>query len=435
MSGNILAVIFASKGRTDDNPGKLETPYPLLGKSMLRLALDAVSSLKPEKIFIVRGDEKEEIPEADVTDRIHLLNAPGTQASIADIILSQRSVLTGHRGKDILILDARHPLLSPGSLKSFLHFHRKGKNALTRMSTDIRGSGQSCRGEAGIGVYVFRIRGLLEALDNFSRRRKTELSLSSLCQAIIKDGKKAGVFRCRRPEETVALHTPGDVASAVRILRDRKIRELEAKGVIVLDPGSTWIDLSVRIGRGTVLYPSVVIEGNSRLGRECRVYPFVHLINTRVGDRVKILSSTMIEESAIEDEAQVGPFTHFRPKTVLRSKAKVGNFVEMKNTVFGERSKAGHLSYLGDTLVEEDVNVGAGTITCNYDGIKKSQTVIERGAFIGSGTELIAPVKIGRNSYVGAGSTITKDVSPDSLAVARSRQIEKGGWAKRRLRK
>jgi len=143
----------------------------------------------------------------------------------------------------------------------------------------------------------------------------------------------------------------------------------------------------------------------------------------------------MIERSRIEHDAQVGPFTHFRPNTVVRPKARVGNFVEMKNTVFGERSKAGHLSYLGDTIVEEGVNIGAGTITCNYDGFKKSQTVIERGAFIGSGTELVAPVRIGRCAYIGAGSVITKDVSPESLAVARCRQVERPGWVRRKKMK
>jgi bifunctional UDP-N-acetylglucosamine pyrophosphorylase/glucosamine-1-phosphate N-acetyltransferase len=144
-----------------------------------------------------------------------------------------------------------------------------------------------------------------------------------------------------------------------------------------------------------------------------------------VGNRVKILSSTVIEESVIESDAQVGPFSRIRPNTIIRSGAKVGNFVEMKNTVFGKKSKAGHLSYLGDCEVEKDVNIGAGTITCNYDGKKKSKTIIEAGAFIGSGTELIAPVKIGKKAYIGAGSTITKDVAPESLAVARSKQVEK----------
>jgi bifunctional UDP-N-acetylglucosamine pyrophosphorylase/glucosamine-1-phosphate N-acetyltransferase len=143
----------------------------------------------------------------------------------------------------------------------------------------------------------------------------------------------------------------------------------------------------------------------------------------------------MIEQSVIHDDARVGPFTHLRPNTIIRQGAKVGNFVEMKNTDFGRNSKAGHLSYLGDADIQEDVNIGAGTITCNYDGAKKSRTKIESGAFIGSGAELIAPVKIGKNAYVGAGSTITKDVSPEALAVSRSRQEEKPDWVKKKRKK
>ena len=168
------------------------------------------------------------------------------------------------------------------------------------------------------------------------------------------------------------------------------------------------------------------------IGSQCRLYPFVHIIDSKIGNRVKILSSTMIEESIIKDETKVGPFAHLRPKTILRQGSKVGNFVEMKNTIFGRRSKAGHLSYLGDTEVKEEVNIGAGTITCNYDGVKKHKTTIESGAFIGSGTELVAPVKVGKRAYVGAGSTITRNVSPESLAVARSNQVEKPRRKKRK---
>ncbi|MDH4272286.1 MAG: UDP-N-acetylglucosamine diphosphorylase/glucosamine-1-phosphate N-acetyltransferase, partial [Candidatus Aminicenantes bacterium] len=219
------------------------------------------------------------------------------------------------------------------------------------------------------------------------------------------------------------------------LLRERKISELESRGVVILDPVTTWVDLDVRIGPGTIIYPSVVIEGQTRIGAHCRIYPFVHLTDAWLGDRVRVLSSTVIEESRIEREAQVGPFARFRPKSIVRPRAKVGNFVEMKNTDFGERSRAGHLSYLGDAIVEEGVNIGAGTITCNYDGFRKSQTRIERGAFIGSGTELIAPVRIGRDAYVGAGSVITKDVPPEALAVARGRQIERPGWVRRRRKK
>ncbi len=214
--------------------------------------------------------------------------------------------------------------------------------------------------------------------------------------------------------------------------REEKRRRLEESGVVLLDPSATWIDRDVRIGAGTVIYPAVVIEGKSVIGKGCLIRPFVHLVDARLGDGVRILSSTVIEGGRVGRGAQVGPFSHFRPGTVIKAGARVGNFVEMKNTVFGRRSLACHLSYLGDATVGDDVNIGAGTITCNFDRFRKNPTSIGRGAFIGSGAKLIAPVRIGRNAVVGAGSTITKDVSAWALAVARSRQREIKGWAKRR---
>jgi bifunctional UDP-N-acetylglucosamine pyrophosphorylase/glucosamine-1-phosphate N-acetyltransferase len=225
------------------------------------------------------------------------------------------------------------------------------------------------------------------------------------------------------------------LARAAEALRFRKIASLADKGVTILDPSATWIDSDVKIGRDTTIYPSVILEGNSVIGTHCTIYPHVHISHSKIGKHVRILSSTVIERSIIRDEAQVGPFTHLRPRNIIKKGARVGNFVEMKNTVFGQFSKAGHLSYLGDTEVEESVNIGAGTITCNYDGIKKSRTHIESGAFIGSGVELVAPVRIGKKAYIGAGSTITKDVSPESLAVSRNPQVERKGWARRKGKK
>jgi bifunctional UDP-N-acetylglucosamine pyrophosphorylase/glucosamine-1-phosphate N-acetyltransferase len=191
----------------------------------------------------------------------------------------------------------------------------------------------------------------------------------------------------------------------------------------------------VRVGPDTVVHPSVSLEGRTRIGGGCVLHPFVQVIDSEVGNGVRILGSSIIRDCRLESGVQVGPFAHLRAKTVLQSGSKVGNFVEMKNTVFGRGSKAMHLSYLGDSTVEEEVNVGAGTITCNFDGLTKNPTHIGAGAFIGSGTELVAPVKVGRGAYIGAGSVITKDVSPGALAVSRSRQIERPGWAAKRSRK
>jgi len=260
-----------------------------------------------------------------------------------------------------------------------------------------------------------------------NKNKKGEYYLTDVTEIMSQEGRKIGVHKTRNTGDLVGVNSRYELAKAIGELRDRKIKALTEKGVTVYDPRTTWIDLDVKIGPETIIYSSVIIEGNSVIGSDCRLYPFIHVVDSKVGNRVKILSSTMIEESVIEDEAQVGPFTHFRPKTVIKSKAKVGNFVEMKNTIFGRKSKAGHLTYLGDCEVKEEVNIGAGTITCNYDGKKKYKTFIDAGVFIGSGTELVAPLKVGKKAYIAAGSTITKNVAPGSLAVARSKQVEKQG--------
>jgi bifunctional UDP-N-acetylglucosamine pyrophosphorylase/glucosamine-1-phosphate N-acetyltransferase len=230
----------------------------------------------------------------------------------------------------------------------------------------------------------------------------------------------------------ISILKPDDWPQAASILNRQKIAGLEEKGVLFFSPEETWIDPRVQIGRGSVIYPWVLIEGQTRIGSNCLIYPHCHIIDSQLGDRVKVFSSTVIEGSRIEKAVQVGPFSRLRPGTRLKAGSRVGNFVEMKKTVFGQESKAMHLSYLGDALVGEKVNIGAGTITCNYDGRKKNKTTIGREVFVGSGTELVAPVKVGRGAYIAAGSTITDNVSPEALAIARSRQVEKKGWVKRR---
>jgi bifunctional UDP-N-acetylglucosamine pyrophosphorylase/glucosamine-1-phosphate N-acetyltransferase len=373
------------------------------------------------------------------------------QLGTAHAVQAAKNALNKGREKDVLIINSDLPLMKPETLRPLLALHRKEGNSLTFLSADLEDpsgfgrivhSGDEIRvieerdatapqrriKEVNAGVYVFKIKDLLEALRKVSNKnKKGEYYLTDVTEILSQEGKKIGVHKTRNTEDLVGVNSRYELAKAIGELRERKIKALTENGVTVYDPCTTWIDLDVKIGPETIVYPSVIIEGNSVIGSECRLYPFVHIVDSRVGNRVKILGSTMIEESVIEDEAQVGPFTHFRPKTVIKSKAKVGNFVEMKNTIFGSKSKAGHLTYLGDCEVKEEVNIGAGTITCNYDGKKKYKTLIESGVFIGSGTELVAPLKVGKKAYIGAGSTITKDVAPESLAIARSKQVEKKG--------
>ena len=420
MKRNLLALVWLTGEKTGSRPHAVPLTQNLMGKSILQLTVEAVRSLGPERVLAVIGAGDERNDGSFAPPGVQWLRGGKTTGALA-AVGSARDLLAKHPSKNLIVLDARLALLSLRTMRSLLLAHQREKNSLT-----------VAVGPGEIPLFVAKIRDLLAAFSGLGRRNKTQGGIDDLIRAMAETGKKTGSYRVRHPEESLAVSTPKAVSQAITSLRGRKVGELESRGVIVLDPAMTWVDLDVRIGRGTVIYPSAVIEGRTTIGRQCRIFPFVHLIDTHLGDRVKVLSSTMIERSRIEDDAQVGPFTHLRPNTVVRPKAKVGNFVEMKNTVFGEGSKAGHLSYLGDTIVEEDVNIGAGTITCNYDGFKKSQTVIERGAFIGSGTELVAPVRIGRRAYIGAGSVITKDVSPESLAVARGRQVERPGWVRRK---
>ncbi|MCA1733752.1 MAG: bifunctional UDP-N-acetylglucosamine diphosphorylase/glucosamine-1-phosphate N-acetyltransferase GlmU, partial [Acidobacteria bacterium] len=192
------------------------------------------------------------------------------------------------------------------------------------------------------------------------------------------------------------------------------------------------IDSTVTIGQDSAVYPFVVLEGSTSIGRECVIEPGVHLIDVQIGDNVHVRTGTVAENARIGDGTSVGPYAHLRPGTVLGKKTKVGNFVETKKAVFGDGAKASHLSYIGDAEIGADVNIGAGTITCNYDGVNKHKTVLEDGVFIGSDTQLVAPIRVGKGSYVGAGTTLTKNVPPDSLALSRTPQKTIEGWAKKR---
>ena len=450
MRKGFFALILAAGKGTRFKSEIIKVLHPMLGKSMLRLVLDCVFKLRPEKVYVVVGSQKEDVMKEAPSGKVEFLTQK-RQLGTAHAVQAAKNALNKGREKDVLIINSDLPLMKPETLRPLLALHRKEGNSLTFLSAELEDpsgfgrivhSGDKIRvieerdatapqrriKEVNAGVYVFKIKDLLEALRKVSNKnKKGEYYLTDVTEILSQEGKKIGVHKTRNTEDLVGVNSRYELAKAIGELRERKIKALTEKGVTVYDPRTTWIDLDVKIGPETIVYPSVIIEGNSVIGSECRLYPFVHIVDSRVGNRVKILGSTMIEESVIEDEAQVGPFTHFRPKTVIKSKAKVGNFVEMKNTIFGSKSKAGHLTYLGDCEVKEEVNIGAGTITCNYDGKKKYKTFIESGVFIGSGTELVAPLKVGKKAYIGAGSTITEDVAPESLAIARSKQVEKRG--------
>jgi bifunctional UDP-N-acetylglucosamine pyrophosphorylase / glucosamine-1-phosphate N-acetyltransferase len=215
-------------------------------------------------------------------------------------------------------------------------------------------------------------------------------------------------------------------------VRQKKNEELMAAGVTIVDPATTYVDPDVVVGADTVIHPNVYLEGQTEIGAACEIHAGVRIVDSTIGDRVTINNYTVITGSSVASEARVGPFAHIRPESQVQEKAHIGNFVELKKTVLGAGSKASHLTYLGDATIGANVNVGAGTITCNYDGVRKHPTIIGDGAFIGSDSQLVAPVRIGEGAYVAAGSSIVEDVPAGSLGIARGRQSNIEGWVERK---
>ena len=262
-----------------------------------------------------------------------------------------------------------------------------------------------------------------------------EYYLTDVIGVLSRAGARVDAVVTLDPGEAVGVNDRKQLAAVAAVQRRRILDRLMDEGVTILDPASTYIEDTVTVGPDTTIHPQVVIEGQSVIGGECVVGVGCHLSSCRVGDRVTLLPYCVLRESVIEDAATLGPFCHLRPLSHVGSRAKVGNFVELKKSRIGRGSKVPHLSYVGDATVGEDVNVGAGTITCNYDGVAKHETTIEDRAFIGTNTSLVAPVTVGEGAYIGAGSTITKDVPPGALAVGRAPQVVKEGWAARKTKK
>jgi bifunctional UDP-N-acetylglucosamine pyrophosphorylase/glucosamine-1-phosphate N-acetyltransferase len=358
----------------------------------------------------------------------------------------------------VLILSGDVPLTRPETLQQLIAQHEAEKNALTlltmklddpamygRIVRDDRGAvariveakdasdDEKRIDEVNAGIYVFDTEHLFDNLRGLSTKNaQAEYYLTDLIAILRGAGHRVGAVITSDPVEALGVNSRADLAAVEGEIQRRVVANLMAAGVTFRNPNTVVIDSTVTIGNDSVVYPFVTIEGTTRIGSGCVVEPGVHLINVTAGDNVHFKSGTVAEASRIDDDASVGPYAHLRPGTHLGTHVKVGNFVETKKAVFGKGAKASHLSYIGDAEIGADVNIGAGTITCNYDGVNKNKTVIEDGAFIGSDTQLVAPVTVGKGAYVGAGSTITKDVPPGALALSRTPQKIIEGWAKRK---
>jgi bifunctional UDP-N-acetylglucosamine pyrophosphorylase / glucosamine-1-phosphate N-acetyltransferase len=288
--------------------------------------------------------------------------------------------------------------------------------------------------ECTSGVFACTPAALREGLATFSWESERERSLAELVAALRRLGHDVDTITAGVPHEIRGINSQTELAEASAMMRQAKCEELMSAGVTIIDPATTYVGPDVEVGHDTVLHPNVYLEGRTTIGAACEIHAGSRLVDATLDDHVVVLNYCVITDSHVHAHAQLGPFAHLRPGSDVGEDARVGNYVELKKTRLGRKSKASHLTYLGDATIGEDVNVGAGVITCNYDGTHKHPTVIGDGAFIGSDSQLVAPVSIGRGAFVAAGSSITKDVPEDSLGIARSRQENKDGWARKRRR-
>jgi bifunctional UDP-N-acetylglucosamine pyrophosphorylase/glucosamine-1-phosphate N-acetyltransferase len=280
--------------------------------------------------------------------------------------------------------------------------------------------------EVNPGFYCFDVTALLDALEKLSpRNAQNEYYLTDVPERMLEAGLRVGTLFHEDAGELEGVNARAELAEMWKRLRHETIDRLMANGVTIVDPDSTYIDDSVEIGRDTVIHPQVIIEGDSRVGANCEIHSWSRLVNVDIGDECKVLNSCVIVSSKLTARNTVGPFAHMRLHAELAEEAVVGNFVEVKKSKLGRRTKSMHLTYLGDATIGDRVNIGAGTVTCNYDGKQKNPTFIEDDVKIGSDTMLVAPVRVGRGSVSGAGSVVIKDVPPDSLVAGVPAQVKK----------
>lgn len=379
------------------------------------------------------------------------------QLGTGHAVMAAREGFSGYQG-DVLVLPGDSPLLAAETLQAFVKFHREGgfrASVLTAEVPNPQGYGRIVRlndnevesivehrdatpeilkiREINSSTYVFNAPALFESLSKIrNENAQREYYLTDVIGILVSQHQKVGAFKARSSEEILGINTRQELAALDRVMRLRKCDALMTEGVTIVDPNSTFIDDDVQIGPDSIIYPSVRIEGPSVIAEDVTIRSFVRITNSKIGAGSTVFENCVIENSTLGQQVSLGPFARLRPDVTLHDTVKVGNFVELKNSTVGSGTKSMHLAYLGDATIGKNVNIGAGVITCNYDGKLKHPTVIEDGVFVGTDSQLIAPVRLGKDSYIAAGSSITDDVPPESLAIARGRQTNKEGWVKQR---
>ena len=453
MEGIATIILAAGKG-TRMKSEVVKVLHPILGLPMLSYPIAlSLDGIRAEKTIVVVGYQADQIKERFKNSQIQFA-LQEEQLGTGHAALQAIPLLKTFAGT-ALILCGDVPLVKVDTLRAFIGAFEESHSILSVLTTVVEdpfGYGRILRSPEGwlekiveekdasekertireinTGIYCVKVPFLIEGLGEIGKdNAQGEYYLTDLVGVAKKKGLRCSAHIVSDPVEVMGINTRVDLAMANEVLRLAKLRDLMLSGVTVVDPKTTYVDQTVEVGKDTVLYPNCHLQGRTQIGERCIIEPNSKVSDSIVGNEVTIRSNSVITESKIEEGASIGPFSHLRPLSEVKTKAKIGNFVEVKKSVIGKGSKANHLTYIGDAMVGEEVNIGAGTITCNYDGFEKHQTIIGDRVFVGSNVELVAPVKVGNGSTIGAGSTVTKDVPGGSLAISRTKQKNIRGWS------
>ncbi len=438
MNSTTAVIMAAGKSKRM----KSKTPkvlHPLMGKALIEYVLDSTRQAGIDRIIMIVGHERELLME---------YVGPGVEYAVqheqkgtGHAVMQALPLLGGLPGQ-VLVLSGDMPLLTSETIRNLMETHRRDNAVLSVLTAKVPNPGKLGRiirnrdnrieaiveasdatpsqleiREINTGTYIFDSKFLTQALPRIGAdNAQGEIYLTDTVSMAIRENRKVCPVICSDPAESLGVNSREDLAVASETLRQKINRNLMLSGVTIYDPSASYIEKTVSIEPDTLIYPGCIITGNTIIGPDCVIGPHCRIDNSTIGKGSKVAESVILE-SAIGEECTVGPYAHLRPGTHLDKSVKIGNFVEVKKSAIGEDSKVSHLSYVGDASIGRRVNVGAGTITCNYDGKKKNPTIIGDNAFIGSNSSLVAPVRIGTGSATGAGSVVTKDVPDHKLAV------------------
>ncbi|MGE7907837.1 bifunctional UDP-N-acetylglucosamine diphosphorylase/glucosamine-1-phosphate N-acetyltransferase GlmU [Peribacillus sp. NPDC094092] len=449
---NRYAIILAAGQGTRMKSKLYKVLHPVCGKPMVQHVIDQVNQLQIEDIVTVIGHGAEKVQEQLGDSCKYALQEQ--QLGTAHAVMQAESALSVKSGTTLVICGDT-PLIKAETMKELIALHEQSQakaTILTAYADNPAGYGRVLRGEGGLvekivehkdatdeeryvkeintGTYCFDNQALFSALKKVSNENvQGEYYLPDVIEILKEEGEVVTAFQSSDFEETLGVNDRVALSQAEQILRKRINETHMRNGVTLIDPLATYIEADVQIGQDTVINPGSFIKGKSIIGQDCLIGPNTEISNCEIGDGTEVLQS-VVHESNIGSFVKIGPFAHVRPQSDIKDSVKIGNFVEIKKTVFGEGSKASHLSYIGDAEVGENVNIGCGSITVNYDGKNKHLTKIEDNVFIGCNSNLVAPVTVGEGAYVAAGSTITQDVPQEALSVARARQVNKEDYVK-----